>query len=102
MYPHQSLGVGVGGVGVGVGGGAGVGVEVQVCINITTPKYLLNAKYNILYRVCIECTPITHWEWVWGVWVWGVWVWAEVGVWGCRCECAGVHQHHYTKILTLC
>ena len=36
-----------------------MGVGVRVCTNNTTPEY------NILYRVCIECTPITHWEWVW-------------------------------------
>jgi hypothetical protein len=76
MYPHHSLGVGVGGVGVGIGAGVGGGGGVRVCTNITTPKYLLYAEYDILYRVCIECTPITHWEWVGalvGVWV-GVWV----------------------------
>ena len=56
---------------------------VRVCTNITTPKYLLYAEYSILYRVCIEWTPITHWEWVWAlvrVWVW-VWVWGWVKVW---------------------
>ena len=76
MYPHHSLGVGVGGVGVGIGAGVGVGGGVGVGqglgvgvggwmlvrrsykrkTNITTPKYLPDAEYDILNRVCIECT----------------------------------------------
>ena len=58
MYPHHSLGVGVG-IGAGVGGGVGLGLGVGVGgwmlvwasykrkTNITTPKYLLYAEYNI-------------------------------------------------------
>ena len=108
MYPHHSLGVG-GGIGAGVGGGVGLGLGVGVGgwmlvrrsykrkTNITTPKYLPDAEYIILYRVCIECTRTggqressgrqttaqreggggrQYWEWVWAlvrVWM-GVWV----------------------------
>jgi hypothetical protein len=87
MYPHHSLGVGVG-IGAGVDGGVGLGLGVGVDgwmlvrasykrkTNITKPKCLLYAEYNILYRVCIKCTPITHWEWVWAL----VRVWMGVGV----------------------
>jgi hypothetical protein len=62
MNPHHSLGVG-GGIGAGVGGGVGLGLGVGVGgwmlvrrsykrkTNITTPKYLPDAEYIILYRV---------------------------------------------------